>query len=144
MYPSIKNGDKAVVFNLDSFLNTLLDLEIKNHTVYTLENPTEKGPYFIKRNFGSSHENLQEISTRYLKFLSEISSKHPRIRTFKYKDFETKVLSTFPINNPPKSNYSDTRKEYFFLSDWPFGTNDSRIYGYFSTNKIKGQAIWFF
>ena len=144
MYPSIKNDDTVLVYKLDSFINTLLDIEIKYQGIYTLENPTGKAPYFIKRNFGHSNENLQEISTRYIKFLSEISDEHPRIRAFKKENFETEVLSTFTLNKVTESDYDKAQKEYYFISDWPFGTDDSRFYGYFSTNEIKGQAIWVF
>ena len=144
MYPSIKNGDTVVVYNLGSFLNSILDVKIKSHSVYTLENPKEIGPYFIKRNFGDSNDNLQMITTQYLNFLSEISNQHPRIRAFKKHDFEANVLSSFSVNNISEPKNNDTQKEYFFLSDWPFGTEDSRDYGYFSSDKIKGKVIWVF
>ena len=144
MYPSIKNDDTVLVYKLDSFINTLLDVDIKNRNVYTLENPTGKGSYFIKRNYGDSNDNLQTISTQYLNFLSKISAQHPRIRAFKKDDFEAKILSSFPVNSISESKHSDTQKEYFFLSDWPFGTDDSRNYGYFSNDNVKGLVLFIF
>lgn len=141
MYPEIQNEDLVVVFRFDSYLNKMIDVNIRKGTIYTVESPSNNGPDFVKRNYGHSGEELNIIIDRYIYFLGTVSESHPRIKAFKDKNLREKIYSTFEFNriNETKNNES---LGYFFISDWPFGTFDSRKYGYFYKENINGVIIY--